>query len=75
MKKLSEMYPHLHKLGIKIYNDPIPHVRQEDVNKVLTPKQKIKFDNLFGAQTCTLLSDGMVGLYPYDVEAVFMRML
>ena len=69
MKK-KEPYPYLMgKLGCKIIEDPVPHVLWKQLNTALR-KHKImkKFSDLFGCQTCYTK-----GPYPYDVEAVLVR--
>lgn len=67
-------YPQIHKLGLKIYNEPISHVLSEDLDKVLSKNDRKKFSDYFGVQTCLLLDNGAQGLYVWDVEAVLERM-
>ena len=63
------LYKYLTKFGIKIYTKPIRHIKWKELNKVLK-KEKImdKFSKYFGCQTYYV-----DGPYPYDVEAVFVR--
>jgi hypothetical protein len=70
VKKGKQPYPYLTgTLGCEVIENPIPHVKWKQLNAALR-KNKImkKFSDLFGCQTC--LIDGP---YPYDVEAVLVR--
>ncbi len=70
----ASRYPYITKLGIEIYKKPYSHIISEDLDKVLTEIERKRFDKYFGVQTCLLRDDGKVGIYPYDAEAVFVRM-
>lgn len=77
-KKLKTFeYPHIKKLGLEIHNEPTSHIKSKELDAALK-KAKInrkKFSEYFGCQTCLLCDDGQTGLFPYDVEAVLVRML
>ena len=71
-KKLDkELYPKLKQLGIKHDKDI---VKIDDLNKGVEKRWGKKglerFDELFGIQTAPV-----GGLYPWDVEAVLVRMI
>jgi hypothetical protein len=70
--KAKEKYYYIKKLNIPIYNEPVSHVRQDELNKILD-KHKIKelFSKYYGIQTGLLRDNGIHGLYCWDCELVF----
>ena len=67
-------YPHLLKLGIKIYKTPEAHVKCKDLEEKLTKHQFRTFNKFFGVQTGTFDENGNLAFFPWDVEAVLTRM-
>jgi hypothetical protein len=62
-------YPCIKKLGVKIYNDPYPHVKWTELHLKLEELDIVKkFNEFYGCQTCC---EG--GPYAHDVEAVLER--
>jgi hypothetical protein len=66
-------YPRIAALGLTICKDP-PMIFRGELHSKLTPEQSKQFSELFGVQTCPIDTDGNVGLYPWDAEAVLERM-
>jgi hypothetical protein len=69
-------YKQLDKLGVTIHIIPHPHVKGNELRAALTQAglNIETFDRLFGIQTMLLCEDGQAGIYPYDAEAVLVRM-
>jgi hypothetical protein len=71
--KTKNKYPLLEKLGIKVYSpEKDSYVLWDDVNKVIKDKNidKKMFADFYGVQT-----QGAYGPFPYDIEAVFQRII
>ncbi len=66
-------YPEISKLGVTVYYSPVAHIKSKELMGRLTKIQREAFSGYFGTQTCPLV-DGVAGLYPWDVEAVLVRM-
>lgn len=67
-------YPEIYKLGVQVDIEELgpPFVPRDDLHDALKAKSDAydkKFSELFGVQTCH-----MRGPYPWDVEAVLVRM-
>jgi hypothetical protein len=73
MGEHKPMYKHLKRLGVPVYAVPVIHVKSSDIDRVLTPAQRNTFNELFGIQTCPVVDD-RGELYPWDAEAVLVRM-
>ena len=71
---MKASYPHINRLGLKIYNEPISHILPDDLDKVMSKADRKKFSEYFGIQTMLLRDDMRAGLYLWDVEAVLERM-
>ncbi len=69
-------YPTITKLNIPVYSEPVAHVFYPDIEKVLTEIQLDMFNRYFGdGQTCPEIGNGEIpAMYPWDVEAVLVRM-
>lgn len=39
-------------LGLKIYSDPLPHIKWDDIKNKLTPEQHDNFRQFMTGQTC-----------------------
>ena len=64
-------YKWIDKFGLKVHLDPVPHVKREDLVKILKQKDIEKqFNEYYGCQT-----QYSCGPYPYDVEAVFVKII
>lgn len=72
-KECKKYYPYIHKLGLDVYTLPVGHIKSAELDKVLTKKQIKQFSDFFGCQTCPVV-DGKGELYPWDTEAVLIRM-
>jgi len=75
MKK-KNFYPRLKEIGVKVYLEPIAHVKTVELNEGLnrTGLSIDKFNQFFGCQTCPVV-DGVGETYPWDVESVLERMM
>jgi hypothetical protein len=64
------MYPYIEKLGLKVVEEPIAHINRYKLIKALK-KYRItkKFNEYFGTGQTQYVD----GPYPYDVEAVLVR--
>ncbi len=62
--KTEERYPRLNQLGLTVHDEPIKHVKWDDLNKAIEPF-KDTFYELFGRQTCLI-----EGPYAWDTEVV-----
>jgi len=69
MKNLAS-YPKIASLGLKIYEDPYPHVLAVELRRVLTREQLDKYQKLRPYGTILKLDSGEIGLYPWDVESI-----
>jgi hypothetical protein len=69
-------YTRLNQLGITVYDQPIPHVKPDELRAALAKVglSESTFNEYFGAQTM-LLCEGVGCPYPYDVEAVLEKMM
>jgi hypothetical protein len=75
-KKQKYSYKYLEKLGIKVYLNPVVHVKNKDVNAALL-KNKLninEFNRLFGIQTCPMVDDELA-MFPGDCDSVICRMM
>lgn len=60
---------HINRLGLKIHEEPVPHIKRQDLMALLKREGiNEQFNRYFGIQT--QYTDGP---YPHDVEAVFVR--
>ena len=69
----AEEYPNIRRLGIRILTEPCACVLDEDLKKVMKPRQYAQFCDLFGIQTCPVVELG-TAMYAWDVEDVLERM-
>ena len=72
MKNLAS-YPKISTMGLKIYEEPYPHVLASDLRKVLTKERQDKFQKLCSFKTVLHLDNGEVGIYPWDVENLLLK--
>jgi hypothetical protein len=69
-------YPNITKLGIKIYNEPYPHCKFDEIHTVLK-RNKLNcklFSKYYGSQTCIVV-DGKGCPYPWDIDPIIERLL
>lgn len=65
---LVKLYPRIAELKVRVYRNPMHHVKRKELTSALGDKQA-KFNKLFGIQTCFV-----EGPDAHDVEAVLERM-
>lgn len=51
---------------LKLYNDPVPHYRWEEIQATLSDREKTAFRRWMAGQTCLLCEDGTSGVYQWD---------
>lgn len=65
-------YPRLHQIGCNVKREPMDHVPWTELDAAINDAglDRERFSELFGVQTCYAR-----GPYPWDVEAVLVRMM
>ena len=73
-------YPRINKLGLKIIEEPYPHIPASVLNKALNDYgiDLDKFSEYFGINTVMMIEKGKyageAGIYPCDIELALDRM-
>jgi hypothetical protein len=57
--------PEWHK-NLNVIADPIPHISEKEIMKVMPDSLKQAWDDFMYGQTCLLCEDGGAGIYPQD---------
>ena len=66
---MTTTYESINSLGLRVHQEPIPHIRWEDIRDALGPMRHDEFQRWMQRQTCIA-----EGAYAWDVEKFLNRL-
>lgn len=77
MKNDKKNYPRLFSIGVRVFPDPVAHVKEKHLRAGLRRAgiDPVHFSDVFGpSRTCPIVPGGPAA-YPWDVEQVLQIMM